>query len=80
MSKSSAFVWKTARLQVNGLPDCPADLTEPEYANLVFCARCYVRMNLLTVCGAFLCGIELWKAGENSALEVAPQVLFEMQA
>ena len=43
MDKSSAFVWKAARRQTNGLPDCPVDLTEPEYANLVFYARCYVR-------------------------------------
>ncbi|KAF8549750.1 hypothetical protein OG21DRAFT_1488305 [Imleria badia] len=41
MDRSSAFVWKAARRQVNGLPDCPADLTEHEYANLVFYARCY---------------------------------------
>ncbi|KAF8553732.1 hypothetical protein OG21DRAFT_1384122, partial [Imleria badia] len=40
MDKSSAFVWKAARSQVNGLPDCPADLAEPEYANLVFHAHC----------------------------------------
>ena len=46
MDKSSAFVWKTARRQVNGLPDCPVDLTEPEYVNLLFCARCHVRMDL----------------------------------
>lgn len=43
MDKSSAFVWRRARRQVRGLPDCPADLTEPEYANLVFYARCHVR-------------------------------------
>ncbi|KAI9462990.1 hypothetical protein HD554DRAFT_2288156 [Boletus coccyginus] len=41
MDKSSTFVWKTARRQVDDLPDCPADLTEPEYANLVFYARCH---------------------------------------
>ncbi|KAI9570860.1 hypothetical protein HD554DRAFT_2312480 [Boletus coccyginus] len=41
MDKASAFVWKTARRgQVQGLPDCPADMTEPEYANLVFYSRC----------------------------------------
>ncbi|KAF8549751.1 hypothetical protein OG21DRAFT_1420858, partial [Imleria badia] len=39
MDKSSAFVWKIARRQVSGLPDCPADLSEPEYANLVFYAH-----------------------------------------
>ena len=43
MDKSSEFVWKEARRQVTGLPNCPVDLTEPEYANLVFYARCYVR-------------------------------------
>jgi hypothetical protein len=41
MDKASTFVWKTARGQAQGLPDCPADLTEPEYANLVFYARCH---------------------------------------
>ncbi|KAF8546909.1 hypothetical protein OG21DRAFT_1527516 [Imleria badia] len=30
MDRSSAFVWKTARHQVDDLPDCPADLTEQE--------------------------------------------------
>ncbi|KAI9454591.1 hypothetical protein HD554DRAFT_2031241 [Boletus coccyginus] len=43
MDKASEFVWKTARGQVRGLPDCPADMTEPEYANLVFYSRCHVR-------------------------------------
>lgn len=47
MDKSSTFVWKTARSQVKSLPDCPADLTEPEYANLVFYARCHVRSESL---------------------------------
>lgn len=42
MDKASAFVWRAACRHVKGLPDCPADLTEPEYANLVFCARCHV--------------------------------------
>ncbi|KAF8133333.1 hypothetical protein EV363DRAFT_1325967 [Boletus edulis] len=37
MAKSSAFVWKATRRQIDGLPDCPADLTEQEYANLMFC-------------------------------------------
>ncbi|KAI9566219.1 hypothetical protein HD554DRAFT_2329841 [Boletus coccyginus] len=42
MDKASGFVWKTARRQVQGLPDCPADMTEPEYANLLFYSRCHV--------------------------------------
>ncbi|KAF8435101.1 hypothetical protein L210DRAFT_3551914 [Boletus edulis BED1] len=42
MDKSSTFVWKTARRQVDGLPDCPPDLTEQDYADLVFDARCHM--------------------------------------
>ncbi|KAI9566218.1 hypothetical protein HD554DRAFT_1206515 [Boletus coccyginus] len=41
MDKASEFVWRTARRQVQGLPDCPADMTEPEYANLLCYARCH---------------------------------------
>jgi len=47
MDKSSTFVWKAARSQVKGLPDCPANLTEPEYANLAFYVRCHVRSDSL---------------------------------
>ncbi|KAF8838076.1 hypothetical protein BDN67DRAFT_1004531 [Paxillus ammoniavirescens] len=41
MHKSSAFAWKTARLQIEGLPECPQDLSEPQYANLVFWPHCH---------------------------------------
>ncbi|KAG8221238.1 hypothetical protein J3R82DRAFT_1400 [Butyriboletus roseoflavus] len=41
MHKSALFLWKTALRQIEGLPDCPADLDEPEYANLVFYTRCH---------------------------------------
>ncbi|KAF8549176.1 hypothetical protein OG21DRAFT_1500574 [Imleria badia] len=41
MHRSSAFLWKTALRQVEGLPECPTDLSEPEYTNLVFCNRCH---------------------------------------
>ncbi|KAF8549521.1 hypothetical protein OG21DRAFT_1421103, partial [Imleria badia] len=51
MHKSSAFVWKVARCQVDGLPDCPPDLTEPEYANLLFYARCHARTDPTDDCG-----------------------------
>lgn len=49
MDSSSTFVWRTARRQVDGLPDYPADLTEQEYADLVFDARCHVRFDPLAV-------------------------------
>ncbi|KIJ60678.1 hypothetical protein HYDPIDRAFT_32099 [Hydnomerulius pinastri MD-312] len=41
MRKSSAFIWKTARSQIGGFPDCPSDLSEPQYANLAFYPHCY---------------------------------------
>jgi hypothetical protein len=61
MDKSSAFVWKTARCQVNGLPDCPVDLTEPEYANLLFYARCHV-------CGKYTPTV-LWRIRRRYCLD-----------
>ncbi|KAG9312170.1 hypothetical protein JVU11DRAFT_7461 [Chiua virens] len=41
MHKSSQFLWKTALRQIEDFPDCPPDLTEPEYTNLVFYNRCH---------------------------------------
>ncbi|KAK7033086.1 hypothetical protein R3P38DRAFT_2920621 [Favolaschia claudopus] len=41
MSKSSAFIWRDARSQVEGLPDLPPDLSEPEFANLCFSGHCH---------------------------------------
>ncbi|KAJ7170688.1 hypothetical protein C8R43DRAFT_60482 [Mycena crocata] len=45
MSRSTAFIWKEARSHVEGLPDLPPDLSEPQYANLAFdghCHKCFV--------------------------------------
>lgn len=41
LQRSSASAWKTARLQVDDLPDCPQDMSEPQYANLVFYPHCH---------------------------------------
>lgn len=46
LQRSSASVWKTARLQVDDLPDCPQDMSEPQYANLAFYPHCHVRRAL----------------------------------
>ena len=43
MHKSSIFVWKAARENVSGIPDCPTDLSEPQWANLAFDTHCHVR-------------------------------------
>ncbi|KAF5330283.1 hypothetical protein D9619_006076 [Psilocybe cf. subviscida] len=39
-SKSSASIWKEARGNIPALPDCPSDLSEPQYANLCFMKHC----------------------------------------
>ncbi|KAH9895120.1 hypothetical protein C8Q73DRAFT_487803 [Cubamyces lactineus] len=40
MSRDSALFWRAAREQVHGLPECPAFLSEPQYANLLFSSFC----------------------------------------
>ncbi|KAL6305279.1 hypothetical protein BKA93DRAFT_779142 [Sparassis latifolia] len=41
MRRSSITIWKEARSHIEGLPDCPADLSEPQYADLVFDPHCH---------------------------------------
>lgn len=43
MSKNSASFWRAARNNL-GMPECPADVSEPQYADLVFFRGCYVRL------------------------------------
>ncbi|KZO97154.1 hypothetical protein CALVIDRAFT_536621 [Calocera viscosa TUFC12733] len=43
MSRSSTPVWRAARSTIPGLPDCPEDVSEPQYAKLLFergCSTC----------------------------------------
>ncbi|KIK59027.1 hypothetical protein GYMLUDRAFT_245475 [Collybiopsis luxurians FD-317 M1] len=42
MSKTSESIWRTARENVEGLPPCPPDLNEPQYAHLAFESYCHV--------------------------------------
>lgn len=49
MDRSAAFVWKAVRRKFNGLPDCPDDLSEPAYTDLVFHPRCHVRTDFTNV-------------------------------
>ncbi|KAG5638024.1 hypothetical protein H0H81_002225 [Sphagnurus paluster] len=43
MHKSSKSVWKTALQQITGLPECPAEMSEPQWVNLVFDPHCHVK-------------------------------------
>jgi len=42
MRRSNAFIWRASRALVPKLPDCPADLSEPQYARLAFDPHCHV--------------------------------------
>lgn len=48
MSRSSRFIWKRVLAQIHGLPKCPDDLTEPQYAYLAFDPYCDVRFHILS--------------------------------
>ncbi|KAG2756818.1 hypothetical protein P692DRAFT_20713409, partial [Suillus brevipes Sb2] len=52
--RSSAFIWRAGRRQIANFPDCPADLSEPQYANLVFYPHfqvCVLRITLQRALG-----------------------------
>ncbi|KAG9095792.1 hypothetical protein FRC06_009421 [Ceratobasidium sp. 370] len=42
MSRSFVRIWKSAEANVKGLPPCPKELCEPQYAALVFTKNCSV--------------------------------------
>ena len=44
MIRSSTSIWKHARSQFDDLPDCPDDLSEPQYAELLFGKACTVSL------------------------------------
>ncbi len=43
MSKASKPIWEAART-VQGIPECPSDLSDPQYADLLFGKGCSVRL------------------------------------
>jgi hypothetical protein len=44
MNRSSISIWKHSRSQFADLPDCPDDLSEPQYAELIFGKACTVSL------------------------------------
>ncbi|KAF5368016.1 hypothetical protein D9758_004378 [Tetrapyrgos nigripes] len=54
MSKSSSSVWQAARSNVPALPSPLAGMSEPEYANLTFDARCHS-------CNSLRCENIIWR-------------------
>ncbi|KAJ7492275.1 hypothetical protein FB451DRAFT_1078197 [Mycena latifolia] len=41
MHRSAISIWKTSLRQVSGLPECPQEMSEPAWVNLVFSAHCH---------------------------------------
>ena len=48
MSRSAIQTWQHALSNVPGLPPCPKELCEPQYAALVFSKHCSVSLFLLS--------------------------------
>lgn len=46
MRRSATSVWKVARANLDGLPSCPDDMAEPQYAATLFDPQCHVRIRL----------------------------------
>jgi hypothetical protein len=46
MRCSSISIWKKALANTPGLPECPNELTEPQYVNLVYDKHCHVSLLL----------------------------------
>ncbi|EJF66113.1 hypothetical protein DICSQDRAFT_152111 [Dichomitus squalens LYAD-421 SS1] len=51
LSRSSITIWRESLASVPGLPECPPDLTEPSYTNLLFDPHCHfcVKARVMTV-------------------------------
>lgn len=56
LNKNALGIWRSARRNVDDLPDCPPFLSEPAYANLMFSPYCHVSFR----CGFF---VEAWITG-----------------
>ncbi|KII86827.1 hypothetical protein PLICRDRAFT_43495 [Plicaturopsis crispa FD-325 SS-3] len=41
MHRSARAIWKQALSNVPGMPDCPSDLNEPQFANIAFSTHCH---------------------------------------
>lgn len=52
MNRSAKQIWRAARVNVPGLPDCPKHLSEPGYAHLAFDTFCFVSDAHLRMCSA----------------------------
>ncbi|KAF5372849.1 hypothetical protein D9758_001477 [Tetrapyrgos nigripes] len=68
-SKSSEYIWRTARLNVEALPPPPSYLNEIQYANLMFDTYCHS-------CGHHPCDNVLWDCRVRCCRKCITHVLY----
>jgi hypothetical protein len=61
MPKSSEYIWRAARLNIEDLPPPPSDMNEVQYANFMFDKYCQV---------SHICFIPVWKLNRPSSEKV----------
>ncbi|KAI8989719.1 hypothetical protein BD414DRAFT_459791 [Trametes punicea] len=62
MQRSAITIWRNARQNVEDLPDCPPDLSEPAYANLLFDQHCHFCIKARVMTALWTCRSRACKA------------------
>ncbi|CDO73568.1 hypothetical protein BN946_scf185014.g38 [Trametes cinnabarina] len=62
MRRSAITVWRNALGNVEDLPPCPPDLTEPAYANLLFEPHCHFCLKARVMTVLWVCRVRACKA------------------
>lgn len=44
MTKNAHWIWRSAFHNERGLPECPEDMTEPQYASFIFDPVCSIKV------------------------------------
>ena len=80
LDESASSVWRTARLQVKDLPNCPIYLSEQQYARLLFNDNCHARISdsSFAVPWSTKYDTGLREPGGKGLLEVLSEVLFHV--
>ncbi|RDX56466.1 hypothetical protein OH76DRAFT_389306 [Lentinus brumalis] len=96
MTRSASTIWRRARENVpGGLPDCPKDMSEPAYTNLMFDPHCHFCvkarvMKIMWACRVRCCKscfkdnfveiVEVWKACHLKYDEIRPGAMLPAEA
>ncbi|EMD38467.1 hypothetical protein CERSUDRAFT_82729 [Gelatoporia subvermispora B] len=69
MRRSAISIWKEARSRIQDLPECPLDLSEPQYAHLLFDPHCHFCLTARVMTVLWACRVRCCKScmGEHVA-------------